>query len=219
VIDFARGVYHGIMARLTVLLCMFTFATAQAETAADLTRRIDSLYHHSPHWQVAFEQKVHYPVFDETESESGRLSVGPGGRFRLTTDRHVVVSDGDTLWTHNLTANQLIVDLVSHSTETVRPADFLFHFKEDYKKEIRNDPGPGTCLYLQCTDETAFIREMWLWADPKTAHVRRALYKDINLNETTFDFKSIDFKVAPAPGEFRYDPPPGVEVVRMHSSK
>jgi outer membrane lipoprotein-sorting protein len=219
VIAGARGVYHASMARLTFVLCLLSLATAHAETAADLTKRIDSLYHRSPNWQVQFEQKVHYPVFDETESESGRLSVGPGGRFRLTTDRHVVVSDGDTLWTHNLTANQLIVDLVSHSTETVRPADFLFHFKEDYRKEIKDVPGPGTCLYLKCTDETAFIREMWLWADPKTAHVRRALYKDINLNETTFDFKSIDFKASPAPGEFRYDAPPGVEVVRMHGSR
>lgn len=203
------------MVRLLWVWWLLPIPLAFGQTATELTKRIDSLYHHAAHWQVTFEQKVHYPVFDETESESGRLSVGKEGRFRLTTLRHVIVSDGDTLWTHDLRANQLIVDLVAHSAETVRPADFLFHFREDYDQVLGDLEGPGTCLYLKSTDETAFIREMWLWADPKTAHVRRALYKDINLNQTTFDFKSIDFKFHPPPGEFRYEAPPGVEVVRM----
>jgi outer membrane lipoprotein-sorting protein len=196
-------------------LCLLPQAAAGGPTAAELCARIDSLYHESPHWQVAFDQKVHYPVFDETETEAGKLGVGPAGRFRLTTDRYVIVSDGDTLWTHNLRANQVIVDLVARAGETVRPADFLFHFKEDYRRELCDVTGPGTCLHLSSTEETAFIREMWLWTDPKTAMVKRAVYKDINLNETTFDFKSVDFKYAPGPAEFRYEPPPGVEVVRM----
>jgi outer membrane lipoprotein-sorting protein len=71
---------------------------------------------------------------------------------------------------------------------------------------------------LKATDETAFIREMWLWADPRSAYVKRALYKDINLNETTFDFKTIDFKIKPGRNDFRYEPPPGVEVVRLPGS-
>lgn len=213
-----RG-YHGHMWKAAALsVCAFGLFPAGATggpTAEALTARIDSLYHASPHWLVSFEQKVHYPVFDETESESGRLGVGPEGRFRLTTDRYVIVSDGDTLWTHNLRANQVIVDLVARSGETVRPADFLFHFKEDYKRELCDQAGPGTCLHLTAGDETAFIREMWLWADPKTALVKRAVYKDINLNQTTFDFRTVDFKYAPGPTEFHFEAPPGVEVVRM----
>lgn len=236
-ISLAAGVYHDGMSRWTragrgVALRLWVGLSAlllgpgpwgvhatAGDSAEDLTRRIDSLYHKSPHWQVAFDQKVHYPVFDETEQESGTLCVGPEGRFRLTTNRHVIVSDGDTLWTHNLRANQLVVDLVERSAETVRPADFLFRFKEDYTRALCDDEGPGTCLYLKATDETAFIREMWLWADPKTSHVKRAVYKDINLNQTTFDFKTIDFKFSPPAGLFRYEAPPGVEVVSMPRSE
>lgn len=188
---------------------------AAAQSAATLVSRIDSLYHASDHWSVEFEQIVHYPVFNETDRESGTLSAGPDGKFRLETDRHIVISDGDTLWTHNLRANQVTVDRVASTDEVVRPADFLFHFKEDFEVVACNSDGPGTCLYLKARDESAFIREMWLWANPKTAHVKRAVYKDINLNETTFTFKKINFSFKPARREFSYDPPPGVEVIRL----
>ena len=49
-----------------------------------------------------------------------KLSVGPNGRFRLVSERHIVVSDGDTLWTHNQRANQLIIDRVDNAGEAVR---------------------------------------------------------------------------------------------------
>lgn len=190
-------------------------SAAHAQTADRLVTRIDSLYHASPSWKVEFTETVRYPVFDEAETEKGALTVGPDGRFRLTTDRHVVVSDGDTLWTHNVKANQVIVERVARAGEVVRPTDFLFHFQEEYTASLCDTAGPGQCLHLAATDETAFIREMWLWVEPATAHVKKALYRDINRNETTFDFEQIDFSVRPEPGTFRFDVPPGVEVVRM----
>ena len=190
-------------------------AAAHAQTADRLVTRIDSLYHASPYWKVEFTENVRYPIFDETETEKGALTVGPDGRFRLTTDRHVVVSDGDTLWTHNVKANQVTVERVAKAGEVVRPADFLFHFREKYAASLCDTAGPGQCLYLAAADETAFIREMWLWVDSATAHVKKALYRDINQNETTFEFERIDFAVRPKSERFRFDVPPGVEVVRM----
>lgn len=210
-------VYDRVM-RYSVLIVVagvLTATPAAAQSAASLVTRIDSLYHASDHWSVDFEQLVHYPVFNETDRESGSLSVGPAGKFRLRTDRHIVISDGDTLWTHNLRANQVTVDRVDASDEVIRPADFLFHFKEDFDVAECNSEGPGTCLYLKARDESAFIREMWLWANPETAHVRKAVYRDINLNETTFTFVKINFSFKPGRGEFSYDPPPGVEVIRL----
>jgi outer membrane lipoprotein-sorting protein len=200
---------------LVILTVLLTVSVAQAETAEGLVQRIDSLYHASPTWRVTFEQSVRYPVFNETETESGTLAAGPDGRFRLVSDRHTVVSDGDTLWTHNHRANQLIIDRVDNAGETVKPADFLLQFEEEYETTLCDHDGPGQCLYLVSSDETAFIREMWLWADPETAHVKRAVYKDVNLNETTFEFKTIDFEFSPDADVFRYAAPPGVEVVRM----
>jgi outer membrane lipoprotein-sorting protein len=188
---------------------------ARAQSAAGLVARIDSLYHATPNWSVEFTETVRYPVFDESETEKGALTVGPEGRFRLVTDRHVVVSDGDTLWTHNVKANQVTLERVEKAGEAVRPADFLFHFRDDYAAALCDSAGPGQCLRLAAEDETSFIREMWLWVEPKTAHVQKARYRDINQNETTFDFERIDFSVRPKPGTFHFDVPPGVEVVRM----
>ena len=198
-----------------LILVLVVPGPLRAETAERLISRIDSLYHASPAWRVTFDQTVRYPVFDETDEETGSLAVGADGRFRLTTGRHVIVSDGDTLWTHNLRANQVTVDRVENTGEVVRPADFLFHFKEDYQSQLCDTVGPGQCLYLKTDEPTAFIREMWLWVDTTTAHVRQAVYKDVNLNETTFEFHKIDFSYSPKAEEFRYEPPPGVEVVRM----
>ena len=197
-----------------VVACLLP-GVAQSQTADLLVARVDSLYHASPYWKVEFTETVRYPVFDETEIEKGALTVGPNGRFRLKTDRHVVVSDGDTLWTHNVKANQVTVEQVSRAGEVVRPADFLFHFREKYAAALCDTEGPGQCLYLAAADETAFIREMWLWVEPATAHVKRALYRDVNQNETTFEFARIVFSPRPKPETFRFEPPPGVEVVRM----
>lgn len=205
-------------------LCTFVLAgcltvavtgSASATTPAAWISRIDSLYNVSPYWKVDFEQTVHYPVFDETETESGTIAVGTGHRFRLQTSKHIVVSDGDTLWTHNIPANQLTIEKVSKAGEVVRPADFLFHFRQDYTPQLCDSPGPGQCIYLKANDETAFIREMWLWADPDNAYVRKAMYRDINGNETTFEFKKFNLKYKAGKDEFRYSAPPGVEVIRM----
>ena len=208
--------YHTLMRRIAPIAAILLFsAPVGAQDATTLVTRIDSLYHASPNWRVEFDQVVRYPIFDETEKESGTLVGGPEGKFRLTTDRHVIVSDGDTLWTHNKRANQVVVDRVESAGEAVRPADFLFHFKEDYVKQLCDHEGPGQCLYMKTTDETAFIREMWLWVDTTTAHVKRAVYKDVNANETTFSFRQIVFGHQPKAGTFGYEAPPGVEVVRM----
>jgi len=198
-------------------VCLFPGAghAQTAARAAELVARVDSLYHASPYWKVEFTETVRYPIFDETETEKGTLTVGPDGRFRLATGRRVVVSDGDTLWTHNMKANQVTVERVAKAGEVVRPADFLFHFREKYESAWCDSEGPGQCLRLSAADETAFIREMWLWVEPATAHVKRARYRDINQNETTFEFARINFDPRPDPGTFHFAAPPGVEVVRM----
>jgi outer membrane lipoprotein-sorting protein len=187
----------------------------RAETADRLVTRIDSLYHAAPYWRVEFIETVRYPVFDEVETDQGSILVGPQGRFVLKTKRHVVVSDGDTLWTHNVQANQVTVERVDRAGEVVRPADFLFHFRSHYAAALSDSAGPGSCLALTATDETAFIRTMWLWVDPGSATVHKARYLDVNQNETTFDFAKIDFKVRPKADRFHYSPPAGVEIVRM----
>jgi len=204
------------LATATLTLCLLALCgSVRAQSAEGLVARIDSLYRASPNWKVEFTETVRYPVFDETETEKGTLTVGPEGQFRLVTDRHVVVSDGDTLWTHNVKANQVTVERVERAGEAVRPADFLFHFRVDYAAALCDSEGPGQCLYLAAEDDTSFIRQMWLWVEPKTAHVQKAVYRDINQNETTFDFEHIDFAARPKPGTFHFDVPPGVEVVRM----
>lgn len=204
----------GRIATIAALL-LLAAPTVRAQTAADWVRRIDSLYHATPTWKVQFVQTIRYPVFDESETENGSFCVGPNNKFRLETTRHVVVSNGDTLWTHNLRAQQVTVERVARANETVRPADFLFNFKESYARQLCDSKGPGQCIYLKATDETSFIREMWLWADPKEAYVRRAVYKDINGNETTFEFQKFDFAFKADKDTFRYSPPPGVDVVTM----
>jgi outer membrane lipoprotein-sorting protein len=194
---------------------LLSSASGLAATGEQWIRRIDSLYNASPSWQVAFKQTVRYPVFDETETDKGKFTAGPKGRFRLEAKKQIIVSDGDTLWTHNVAANQLTVECVDGTNEMVRPADFLFHFRESYAVELCDNPGPGQCLHMTSTDETSFIRQMWLWSDPKTATVARAVYKDINGNETTFEFSKINLKYKAKKADFRYATPPGVEIVRM----
>lgn len=205
------------MRRTCAVVCfvLISVASAWSATGEQWVKRIDSLYDASPYWQVTFKQTVRYPVFDETETDKGVFTIGPEGRFRLQTRKQVVVSDGDTLWTHNVAANQVTVEPINGTKEMVRPADFLFHFRENYTVELCEDPGPGQCLHLISIDETSFIRQMWLWSDPKTATVAKAVYKDVNGNEATFEFSKINLKYKAKKSDFRYSTPPGVEVVRM----
>jgi len=168
---------------------------------------------------VDFTQTFHWKLVGETEVFEGTLIIAQGDRFHLTTGEQIIISDGKTLWTHDIPSRQVIVEDLQKTEDTLLPKELLFKYSREYvptlkgKKTLKG----RTCYVLELKPKTgdAFIQKMTVWVDAKEWITRKIVYQDINGNETTYEINSIRFNPPIKKNLFRFEPPAGVEVIDM----
>jgi outer membrane lipoprotein carrier protein len=190
-------------------------ACADAAGDADALRRVEQAFNALTSMRAEFRQSVTDSRGKLIESAEGTMSLARPGRFRwdYRVPEQIIVSDGVTVWFHDVELEQVTVREASETVEGT-PA-MLLTGEGDLRSEFEVSDG-GTAEGL------AWSRLMPLRADGDfrelrlgfaEGQLRRMTLLDRLGQTTEIEFERVERNPRLDPSTFRFTPPPGVDVV------
>jgi outer membrane lipoprotein carrier protein len=201
---------------MSVLLALPAYAaSADAAADADALRRVEQAFDALTSMRAEFRQSVTDARGELIESAEGTVSLARPGRFRwdYRVPEQVIVSDGVTVWFHDVELEQVTIRQAADTVEGT-PA-MLLTGEGDLRSEFDvSDGGKSEGLVwsrLMPRRADGDFRELRLgFAD---GQLRRMTLLDRLGQTTEIEFARIERNPRLDASTFRFTPPPGVDVV------
>jgi len=182
-------------------------------------KRVQKKFDSIRDFSAEFQETFHWELAGETHSVKGKIYLKGGEKFRLETEDQIIVSDGKTLWTYSPVNNQVIIDDLEKTEETLLPRDLLFKYAREYSPHLLTEERiKGRRIYkleLIPKDRDEFIQRMEVWVDGKDWITRKISYLDINGNKRIYEISNIRINQGLEEGLFIFKIPQGVEIIDM----
>jgi outer membrane lipoprotein carrier protein len=196
---------------------------APADCARDVAARVQARYDGVQDLEARFTQRSRSVALGGAAQEmqaSGVALFAKPGRMRWTYETpepSVVVSDGKTLWIYDPAAREAQAFQVGEGFLSGTAVQFLLgegRILEAFSVRAEGCGGETVTLFLTPRQEASY-ESLELRVDPKTGDVRGTAVVDLFGNRTDVTFASLRANVRPDPARFRFEPEPGVRVLRV----
>ena len=157
------------------------------------------------------------------EPRRGRVVFAKPGKMRWTyqePEESVVVSNGETLWIHDVEARSVTRLSVTAGFLTGAALQFLLgdgQLLESFEVEASRCDPDRVQLDLVPKQDSSYER-LGLVADPETGDVWATSVRDLFGNLTRIAFSEIEVNRAPDPEIFEFEVPEGVELIEYDGS-
>lgn len=193
------------------------FGVCCALTArADGRAQLDEFLAQVRSFHARFEQRLYDEYGEPLETSSGEVDIVRPGRFNWSYEkpyRQRIVSNGETLWVYDADLEQVTVNRVDLGR--VDSPGRLLGDEVDVDASFSVTPLPSVAGvdWLRLTPRTAEQQFNEIDLGLRGGLVVSMRLKD-NLGQTTaIDFSDIDRAARIDPTTFRFEPPPGVDVL------
>lgn len=172
--------------------------------------------------QAEFVQESTLEAMDITDTATGRVWFKHPGMMRWeyeTPDQHAIITDGETLWIHRPSDNQVIVGDALTYFGNGKGASFLSNIKlikQEFtvEKAAAREPGHLTLKLIPRQKELE-ISNIFLNIDPETFIVESVSTQNAYGDETRINFKNIRFKDTIGAEKFQFEIPDGADMVQL----
>lgn len=204
-----------LVAALLGVLAPFS-SFSHAANAKALLEELRKTYEATADLSGRFTQTSHLAAAAMDRAVYGKVVFKKGGKMRWTyegDDPQEIVSDGRTLWIHQVRdRNVLRQDLTKLPPANRLALDLLSGFQgitESFDVKACGE----TCLELRPREARAELTRLILQLEPKGHEVRSVTTEDSLGNRTRVDLKDLKWNTGVNDDVFRFKPPRGVEVL------
>ena len=196
-----------------ILISLVLLISATGALAAEIDRAAAAIAGR----EATFTQRFTPKGFKNPQIESGTVTFGtlPAMRWSYSApEAKLFVFDGTNSWFYVPADRQVTVGRVDDAKKRELP--FLLigdpAARDRYYAVTEKSAGGKIVTTLQPKDRGALVRDVAVTTNTATHLIERISYSDREGNQTTFDLTGYHPANAPA-GAFRFDPPPGTQVV------
>ena len=201
-------------------------AQAQSPSASELAADLQKKYNGISTFSADFTHEHEGGVLRRKMSEQGSLQVKKPGRMRWdykAPEKKLFVSDGTTIYFHDITNNQVTVSQMPQGDDVSSAALFLLG-RGDLTRDFTPSFGTGGApdayvLRLEPKREQADYDWLELTVDRKTLQLRGLTAAEKQGGRTTFVFSNFKENVNLADKTFMFRIPPGAEVIHAGRTK
>jgi outer membrane lipoprotein carrier protein len=193
------------------------------DTLALVQKRYDSIGDLS----ARFEQETQSVVLagsGDRETSRGKVLLAKPGRMRWAYDEpdpSLVISDGETMWIHDVGASQVTRMPMGEGYLAGAGLDFLFgegRIEQSFRASTIAC-GTGETRVELLPREDATYERLSLTIRSEDGLVTETSITDLFGNRTTIRFSDIQLNQAPAGAVFRFEKPQGVEVIDLSTGR
>jgi outer membrane lipoprotein carrier protein len=179
-----------------------------------LLQKVRSAYENIRSVEAEFDQTNNWELVEPAVPYHGRLYVEAGGRVRLEYEEpkgHVLVADGEWLWTYVPESAQVIKSRLGSQGGVV--ARLFLDFLAGQRVRAVSWLADHAEIVLE-PDPVLGLHELRVEVDGQGIG-RRFVWTDLEGNTSEYVIRDSRMNVALGDSLFRFDPPPGVDVVEL----
>lgn len=203
---------------LLTLLILLNQHNAKAQSAEEIITKVQQQVATNEPLRVKFQQIFEWKVTGKVEKLNGEMVLEGLRKFRIATPDQTIVSNGETMWTYSRLENQVIIDTVRRSSQTIMPRDILFTYPEQYKATLWRPNTPlnseaAVALKLLPKEKEQFLRELKVWVSRETWQPLQVEFTDLNENTTKYRINSVRIDSTISDKIFIFEPANDTEVI------
>ena len=169
--------------------------------------------------KVEFNYKMKNIEADIDEDTEGTLFV-KGDKYRLLIAGQLVISDGETIWTYIEDAEEVQINPVEDSEESITPSNLLTSYNDDYKsKYVRETFQYGTTVHIidLSPNEGKSYSKVGVIIDKEKDQLLEITIYDKNGSTYSYIINSFITNLELADSEFEFNPGdyPDADIVDM----
>jgi outer membrane lipoprotein carrier protein len=182
-------------------------------------QRVQQRYEETVTLQADFQQTSFIKTAGETQRSRGKVFIKKPGMMRWEYQQggtQLLVTDGEFLWFYLPEEKQAIKEQIGQIFSARAPTLFLAgkgKLEEIFDIESVEEQQTYPALKLFPKEPHPTLQELVLHFDPQTWNIVESRIIDFVGNVTTLRFTNILVNGALSPGLFRFEPPPGTEVI------
>ncbi len=211
------------LADLIIFVLLFLPLTLHSATVDGMfyLKKIETRYAKVENFRAKFTQTSRAPGVVQNEQAKGIVYLRKDGKFRWDYEKPevvLIVSDGQTLWIYQAEDKQVMVDPRFGKKMKRFPYTFLSgmqNLHRDFTATIKKVGDRSVVLELIPRKQLKDIRKMSLTLDKKTLFILKISWVTFQEVETSIGFDDIDITSKIPDSVFHFDPPEGVDIVRM----
>jgi outer membrane lipoprotein carrier protein len=164
---------------------------------------------------ATFEQRNDWELMPPDAPYVGKLFAAVDGRLRIEYEEpagHLLVSDGARVWTYIPETGQVIESRVAEGAETA--ARLFLDFLAGRRVAELRWHGETAELALE-PEAPGVLKRLVVEVETRSGLGRRFAWTDREGNTATYRFLTVETNVDLDPSLFVFEPPDGVEVVRI----
>jgi len=193
---------------------------APSETAASATivARLQARYDETEGFRADFVQEVTSATLGQTLTSRGQVFFKKPGRMRweFTDPRQLVVADGSALWLYQPSERQVIKTPFQYAFSSQTPISFLTgvgRLEEDFSVLLQGETRSVHRLRLTPKQAAEAVGLLDIEVSKATFDILQAVVTDPLGNTTRVSFTNIDRETALGDTLFRFELPPGIDLV------
>ena len=206
-----------------MLLCGMMLAPVASlragDTAQDVLERVKKKYEKMDDAEVRFTQKARFPMAKLEQEVTGTLYFKKSNKYRVTFEGHLVVTDGETVWSYSEQNNQVLIDNFKLTERSLSPERILTAAPEDYMATLigreKTAKGEAFLLKLIPHDASSLLKSMKLWVHDTDWLIHRVELLDQHGKETTYNVLTFHTNTGIDDSTFVFQAPAGVDVVDL----
>jgi outer membrane lipoprotein carrier protein len=200
------------------MLALVLWAALGVQTvwASSGRERLDWFFERVSSLDATFTQEVYDEKGTSLQHATGRVELARPGRLRWeyqTPDRQLIVADGERLWTFDEELEQATVKPLDEALGSAPVMLLTRRGNLDQEYEVREVEGLDGLNWVEISpraQDTEFDR-IRIGLDERG--IRQMVLFDRFGQKTVIRFDRVRTNIAIPPAEFRFDPPPGVDVI------
>jgi outer membrane lipoprotein carrier protein len=176
-----------------------------------------------PGFTADFDQESILKAMAVTDTASGRMMVRQPGKMRweyLVPDPQTIITDGNDLWVYRPEENQVMVGKAPALFGGGKGAGFLSDIKtirKNFQITLASPDDPAHYrLKLVPNRSTVDLMALYLDIARYTFDLIQITTLNVYGDETRIQLNNFDFNAAPPEALFRFEVPPGADVVQMN---
>lgn len=190
-------------------------------SAGDILARLAQRYE-GRNFTAEFRQQSTLKAMDITDTATGRAWFKHPGMMRWeyeTPRRHVILTDGNTLWIYRPADNQVVIGDAGQYFGTGKGASFLADFGL-LQEAFEVSAGGGTDadryrLKLTPREKELDLAVVYLEVNKETLDIEQVTTENVYGDVTRIFFENLEFRPEMKNRLFRFQTPEGADVIQM----
>ncbi len=185
-------------------------------SGTDVLKKVEGKYKDIKTLSMDFSQKITYSSTGQKNIFNGHILLARPDRMRMSVtdpDTQLLVSSGDSLWIYLKEANQVFLyDLKEEAYPQV--GTLIFGLSKEFASQLLTKTQESFVLRLAPLEESKYYDSLYVRVSRKSYLIGGLTIFDRQANRIEYTFTKTKTNPEIRESQFRFEPPPGADVIK-----